>query len=850
MRQLRLTGAGRVWLLNLALTGSCVAVVGIWLRSLPAAGLQPGIPWWLLAFAFAASEIWVVHFHFRRDAHSISLSEIPLVLGLFFVSPLQLVIAQAVGTAASLALYRRQPPIKLLFNVSNLSLQTALAALVFHLLVGSTPRFGTVTWFSTFVAVAMVSALGVVAIVTVISLSEGEIHAGKLGQAMTVGLIGALTNCSLALIAVIVIARDASSAWLLLVPASALVLAYRAYVSEREKGQSIEFLYESSHLLHGSHELEEGMLLLLSRIRGVFRADIAEITLLPSSGEPQVFRTAAGPGEVRTTLTLMKADGLDQLIATGKAGDAVLIRAPDQAAAPRAYLAARGMVDAMAVQLRGDSRVFGVMLVANRLGDVSTFNREDLKLFETLASQVSFSLENGRLEHSLVQLRKLEAELKHMAFHDPLTQLANRALFTDRIAHALARRQHPDSQIALLFVDLDDFKTVNDSLGHAAGDQLLFAVAERLRACLRPEDTAARLGGDEFGVLLETVADVNEAAVVAERITDSMRTPFRLNDDDVHVHMSAGIVIGRPGESTPDELVRKADLAMYAAKTQGKNRYQVFEASMQETVSGRHVLKVDLVRAVERGELAVYYQPIVRLGSSDLVGFEALARWHHPTRGLIDAGRFVPLAEESGLIGEIDNLVLERACEQARSWQLNHPVYKNLLMSVNVSARQIYEPQFVDSLLQVLRRTALDPGDLMLEITEGTMMQEPDPGQNRFLQLKEIGVKLAVDDFGTGHSSLSRLRSFPIDVVKIPKPFVDALRLGPKEFAFVKAIAKLGSTMNLQLVAEGIEDATQAEQLRQLHVTMGQGFYFGPPLEASAASRLLLERAKTPIRIA
>jgi EAL domain-containing protein (putative c-di-GMP-specific phosphodiesterase class I) len=338
--------------------------------------------------------------------------------------------------------------------------------------------------------------------------------------------------------------------------------------------------------------------------------------------------------------------------------------------------------------------------------------------------------------------------------------------------------------------------------------------------------------------------------LVAERIGESLRKPFRMSGDEVLVHMSAGIVVGQAGESTPGELVRKADLAMYAAKTQGKNRCQVFEASMQATVSARHVLKVDLIRAVERGEIDVYYQPIVRLGSSDLLGFEALARWHHPSEGLIEAGRFVPLAEEMGLIGEIDNLVLERACEQARSWQLNHPLYKNLLMSVNVSARQIFEPLFAERLLQVLRRTALDSGDLMLEITEGTMMQEPDPRQNRFLQLKEIGVKLAVDDFGTGHSSLSRLRSFPIDVVKIPKPFVDALRLGPKEIAFVKAIAKLCSTMNLQLVAEGIEDATQAEQLRQLSVTMGQGFYFGLPLDVSAASRLLFERAGSPIRIA
>jgi diguanylate cyclase (GGDEF)-like protein/PAS domain S-box-containing protein len=435
--------------------------------------------------------------------------------------------------------------------------------------------------------------------------------------------------------------------------------------------------------------------------------------------------------------------------------------------------------------------------------------------------------------------KALEEQLTHQAFHDDLTGLANRALFTDRVDHALTRRDRSPSSMALLLLDLDDFKDVNDSLGHAAGDELLQVVAERLSGCLRASDTAARLGGDEFAVLLEDLDDTTKAGDLAERVLVALRHPVTLQDRQVVPSASVGIALVDPDRrQDAEELLRNADVAMYTAKRQGKGRAEFFMPGMYAGLVQRLELTADLRRAVEDGELTVHYQPIVELDGARVVGVEALARWRHPLRGMVSPDEFIPLAEETGLIGSIGRQILQQACAQAARWR-RHPAGLSLTVNVNLAVRQLLDAGIVDQVAGVLAATGLPPAALTLEITESALAEDKEDAVERLWALKRLGVRLAVDDFGTGYSSLSRLRRFPIDSLKIPKPFVDGLLRGSEDSALARTIIDLSARLQMPVVAEGIEQRDQWTELRRLGCQLGQGFYFARPLDAEALTALL-----------
>ncbi len=568
---------------------------------------------------------------------------------------------------------------------------------------------------------------------------------------------------------------------------------------------------------------------LLAQLCRVFQAEVAEVTLLPPHGggfalRSMLRRDAFVESDRRVDIGL-----LEELVHFAVEEQRGVRLGGREAALLPAVLSSRHLKDAMFIALRSESRIIGTMLVGNRLGDLNTFNAEDLTLFETLAVQASVAFENGRLED----------RLKHQAFHDPLTNLPNRALFSDRLAHALTRRRAVGTPgVAVLFVDLDDFKLVNDELGHAAGDQLLGAVGDRLVAVLRPFDTTARLGGDEFAVLVEDAAGPAQAARVAERIVETLREPFVLQGRELAMHASIGVALAGEEEVDGEELLRRADLAMYRVKQRGKGAFEVYQASMQEVMVRRLELRTDLERAVQRGELFIHYQPIVRLDDARIVGVEALVRWQHPLRGAVQPNDFIPLAEETGLIVGLGIHVLEIACRQACAWHVAHPEHGDLEMSVNLSPRQLHDEGFVRQVARVLAETGLDPRLLTLEITESVMVDGGAP-TGRLNELKALGVRLSIDDFGTGYSSLSALQHLPVDSLKIAKPFVDAIAEDPQKRAFAQAIVRLGTTLKLDLIAEGVECPEQRDHLLELGCHMAQGYYFARPMDAAAMAELL-----------
>jgi diguanylate cyclase (GGDEF)-like protein len=413
----------------------------------------------------------------------------------------------------------------------------------------------------------------------------------------------------------------------------------------------------------------------------------------------------------------------------------------------------------------------------------------------------------------------------------------------DRLRHALVRMKRRKKPAAVLFLDLDNFKLVNDSLGHEAGDRLLVSVAQRLRGCLRTEDTAARFGGDEFTILLEDVRHAGDAVRVARQITQALNAPFSLEGREVFINASIGIALSTSGSERPTDLLRNADAALYRAKASGKAACEVFDAATNTLTLERLDLEADLRRAIERGELAVHYQPQLELPTGRIVGWEALVRWKHPERGLLSPPAFLSVAEETGLITQIGNLVLEEACRQAKEWQEErHPTADTCLkISVNISARQLQHPdELVGEVVRVLEDTALAPDTLVLEITESMIMEDAEYNVDVLGRLKDLGVRVAVDDFGTGYSNLAYLKRFPMDMVKIDKSFVDGLGEKPEDTAIVEAVISLAHALGLRTVAEGIETTEQLKRLRDLGCELGQGYYFSGALPVHEASGLLL----------
>jgi diguanylate cyclase (GGDEF)-like protein len=442
----------------------------------------------------------------------------------------------------------------------------------------------------------------------------------------------------------------------------------------------------------------------------------------------------------------------------------------------------------------------------------------------------------------VTERQRFEAQLAHQAFSDALTDLPNRARFMDELAQARAHAQHGQPATVVLFLDLDNFKLVNDSLGHQAGDRLLTVIAERLRRSVRPTDTVARLDGDEFTVLARDLTDADGALALAEQISRAVQQPLQLGGHEIVPSCSIGIAFSAAGDgATPEQLLQQADLAMYEAKGQGKARAVLFQHAMTAASLERLELEADLRGALERGEFTLVYQPIVAMATDALIEVEALVRWQHPQRGTVPPSAFIPLAEETGLIIPLGRWVLQEACRQAAAWAGGPAA--GVVMSVNLSARQFQDPDLVADVASALAQRQLDPGRLRLEITETVVMRDVDEAVRTLSALKAMGVHLAIDDFGTGYSSLAYLKRFPVDTLKIDRSFVAGLAADGNDAAIVRSVTALARSLGLAVTGEGIETPAQQAQLRSLGCDRGQGFLYARPLTADACTALLCAQA-------
>jgi diguanylate cyclase (GGDEF)-like protein len=818
-----------IWLLIALIAAATVALyVGV-VHDLPSYTDDLRVPWWALAAGFAATEVFVIHAHIRGSAHTLSLSELPLVIGLLLAAPQDLVIAQVAGPVLVLLFVRGSAPVKVAFNVAQFALTATLTIVVLHTLMPAPAEMGPGIWTATFAAVAVGSIVAAALVLAAIALAEGSLPSMELLRMFGADLVVSLTNTSIGLAGATLIAQDWHAGWLIIPPAAVLILAYRAYLSEHTKHQSLEFLYGVARSLTRAPDVETALVDLLDRTRESFRVRTAEIILFGASGDLPL-RTALDLGGATQTMQPVGHELATALRACLRDEQAVVVDRDSAPPALAAYLVEHGITEAAIAPVPGETRLVGVMVLGDRLGAASDFTTSDLRLFETLAGHAGMSLEFDRLEQAIRRMRELQGALERQAYRDPLTDLANRALFMRRVHESLARRRGTST---VLFLDLDDFKRINDHAGHAAGDAVLIAAADRIRRCVRPLDLAARLGGDEFAVLLED-SDEHHGEDVAHRIVALLSEAVPIAGQPCWVRASIGIASAAAGSGVDaDELMRHADIAMYRAKEAGKGQVRVFASEMHPNALTKAPSRDEILAALDAGEFVAHYQPIVAVGSGEVVAAEALVRWNHPRHGLLSPAAFVPAAEATGTIPGIDRAMLEQACREAAAWDSGDGYAPDAAVHVNLSGEGLRTNELVGVVEDVLRRTGLAPRRLVLELTESVLIAEMPTAQPVLSSLRALGVRIALDDFGTGYSSLACLRSLPVDILKVAKPFVDGAGRTPHDHALLAMIIDLGSLFGVSVVAEGIERQDQLDALADLSCDMGQGFYLGRPLDGA-----------------
>jgi diguanylate cyclase (GGDEF)-like protein len=774
------------------------------------------LPWWLLAVGFAATEACVFHLQTKREARTVSVSELPLVLGLVFAAPLDLLVGRLVGSAGVFVFQRRSAPLKTCWNLALISLQTAVAVALFRLLAAGHPDVPWL-WVGAYLGPIVANCVGSVALTLVIAVYERGIDFRELARDLVRGEPAAPLVITLALVAVTSLAASPASAWLLVPTFAGLLFGYRAYASLTDRHLNLERLFRFTQAVSSSPEVEQVLGSVLGEAKELLHSERAEVAFLASAqGDVATVRLGSTDRLTRAEAPQSPEDEwlLSQVV---DEGSTMLLprgtRDPDM----RRWLDAHTAREALAVPLRGGAGVLGALVVTDRLGDVRTYDQDDVLLMETVANHASVALQNGELVD----------RLRHEALHDALTGLPNRALLLRRLSTALAEVADGGSAGAtVMILDLDGFKEINDTLGHQQGDLLLIEVGARLTTAVGAAGLVARLGGDEFAVLVDGTADEDHVVRIARRALRALEHPVVLDGMEVEIGGSLGIALAPLHATDPAGLLKQADLAMYDAKASGRG-LRVYAADLDSTDPRRLTLVAELRSALGRGEIQVHVQPQARADTGETVSVEALVRWEHAELGWVSPVEFIPIAERSGLIGQLTTQVLDQSLAAVAAWQRQG---LELGIAVNLSTRSLHDADLVDEVQRLLRRHGVPASRLTLEVTEGSVMADPARAIALLHQLRDLGCRLSVDDFGTGYSSLSYLKRLPVHEVKIDRSFVTGLRETGEDIAIVRAIVDLGRHLGLEVVAEGVEDRRTWDLIRATGCDLVQGWYVSRPM--------------------
>ncbi|MCO7218370.1 EAL domain-containing protein [Klenkia sp. PcliD-1-E] len=813
-----------------AMAGLALAL-GLPVASNPALDGAVVLPWWLLAALFAATEACVMHIQTGREAQTVSVSELVVVLGLFYAAPAELVAGNLLGSAVILLVHRRSSVLKTLWNMASLSLQMVVAITVFRVLNNAGDATHWLAWVAACAGCLVANRVSVLAVAGVMAIYDGAPPLAPLLREVVTGDPASPVVVTLGLIAATSLAATPAAVVLLLVMGAGLLIGYRAYAALSDRHLSLERLYRFTQAISSSPEVDEVLRSVLAEAKDLLHAEHAEAVFVGAEGGA-LARVRLGPtGRLTRSEDLPGAAEqwlLDQVM---QEGTSLTVPRGTRDTDERAWLEVHGARDAVAVPLRSGAGVLGAIIVTDRLGEVRTFEDGDVLMLETVATHANVALQNG----------ELISQLRHDALHDALTGLPNRALLQRRLAALLGDGGPGRTPAgAVVILDLNGFKDVNDTLGHHQGDLLLVEVGARLRTCVGADGLVVRLGGDEFAVLLEG-ADEGAALEAGRRILGELRTPVLLDGVEVEVSGSLGIALSPQHATDPAALLKRADVAMYEAKRTGEG-LRLYEAHLDPNDVNRLALVAELRAALTTDDIQVHVQPQGRTENGRVCSVEALVRWNHPTRGRISPEEFIPIAERSGLIGALTTRVLDASLAAVAHWRRSG---HDLSIAVNLSSRSLLDPGLVDEVAQLLSHHGVPPVALTLEVTEGSVMADPTRAISLLRELRQLGVRLSVDDFGTGYSSLSYLQRLPIDEVKIDKSFVADMLHRPGDTSIVRAVADLGRNLGLDVVAEGVEDQDTWDALTELGVHLIQGWHLARPMPVDALLSWLDDRAAT-----
>jgi diguanylate cyclase (GGDEF)-like protein len=815
---------GRVWSLISAVAIAATALIVFTVTGLSApheVAAPASLLLVLLVVGFAVAELAVVYLPIGRNAYSLTLNEIPLVVGLFLVPPTHFVLARVVGAAVPLAWRNRTSLRKLAFNLAQYALEAAVVVTVYHAVLGGAPPLSPRGWLAVGVAVLTSDLLGTVLLTLVIAAHTGtrpEFHR----DVASLGPVSPLVNASFALVLVYVLTVDWRAMWTVGVVVAVLVLAQRAQHSLRRRTESLEQLSGFTSELGAQLDVDAAAQAALGWISRALKAEVVELTLFESFAGRSRRWVARYDGPVTASDEASLAAPLAPWLADGP----LLVRRRTKDRAVAGALRSVGLRDVLAMALQGDGEQIGTLLVGDRLGEVESFAAGDLRELVALGNHLSVTVRNARRadviqEHAQEQLRR--------SLRDDLTGLPNRR----HVEQRLEEQRESGGSASVVLLDLDRFQDINDALGHRTGDALLQMVADRLQRTVPADAVAARLGADEFAVVLLDCDQAATASVVA-MVRHAFALPFALDELQVTVEASAGIAIS-DGPGGTGDLLRHADIAMHAAKTR-RTSVETYSPRLEADRPQRVTLLTELRNAITRGELAVHFQPKVRLHDGEVLGAEALVRWDHPERGVIGPDEFVPAAEHSGLITPLTFAVLRQALDACASWRRSG---RPLGVAVNISPRSLLDPTFVDEVARALAAVEVPSSAVTLEITESSLMADPERAVEALQRLRALGLQLSIDDLGTGYSSLAYLQRLPVTEVKIDKSFLQPDESESDSFAIVGAIVDLGHRLHRHVVAEGVEDEQTWRRLQELGCDSAQGYWLSRPLPAEAFEQWL-----------